>query len=56
MGVHMKIQVPKLCGYKVGALVVQLTLFADGVLRVKPLVIFRGTGKHVILKEKLKYD
>ena len=31
-------------------------LFADKVPRVKPLVIFRGTGKHITLRERLKYD
>jgi len=35
---------------------VQLTLFADGIPRVKPLVIFRGTGKRIALRERLKYD
>ena len=35
---------------------VQLTLFADGVLQVKPLVIFRVTSKHITLRERLKYD
>ena len=35
---------------------VQLTIFADGILRVKPLVIFRGTGKRITFQEKLKYD
>ena len=37
---------------------VQLTLFADGVPQVKPLVIFRGTGKRIILthRERVKYD
>ena len=35
---------------------VQLTLFADGIPRVKPLVIFRGTGKRITFQEKLKYD
>ena len=35
---------------------VQLTLFADGVPRVKPLVIFRGTGKRITFTEKLRYD
>ena len=32
-------------GKSASALVVQLTIFADGVPRVKPLVIFRGLGK-----------
>ena len=37
---------------------VQLTLFADGVPQVKPLVIFRGTGKRIILThtQRVKYD
>ena len=35
---------------------VQFTLFADGVPRVKPLVIFRGTGKRISLRERFKYD
>ena len=35
---------------------VQLTLFADGIPRVKPLLIFRGTGKRISLREQLKYD
>ena len=35
---------------------VQLTIFADGIPRVKPLVIFRGTGKRITFQEKLKYD
>ena len=26
---------------------VQLTIFADGIPRVKPLLIFRGKGKHM---------
>lgn len=33
---------------------VQLTIFADGVPRVKPLLIFRGQGKRITLREK--YD
>ena len=35
---------------------VQLTIFADEIPRVKPLVIFRGTGKRITFQEKLKYD
>ena len=35
---------------------VQLTLFADGERRVKPLVIFRGKGKRIPFSEQLKYD
>ena len=35
---------------------VQLTLFADGVPRVEPFVIFKGTGKRISLREQLKYD
>ena len=35
---------------------VQLTLFADGETRVKPLVIFRGKGVRITFLEKLQYD
>ena len=35
---------------------VQLTLFADGEQRVKPLLIFRGKGKRISFAEQLKYD
>ena len=35
---------------------VQLTIFADGKPRVKPLLIFRGTGKRIPFREHLKYD
>jgi hypothetical protein len=35
---------------------VQLTIFADGVPRIKPLVIFRGTGKRIKKSEKQRYD
>ena len=35
---------------------VQLTIFADGEARVKPLVIFKGQGKRISLREKLSYD
>jgi len=35
---------------------VQLALFADGVPRVKPFVIFKGTGKRISLRERLKYN
>lgn len=35
---------------------VQLTIFADGKSRIKPLLIFRGTGKRIPLREQLKYD
>lgn len=34
----------------------QLTLFADGEPRVKPLVIFRGTGKRIAFTEQVRYD
>ena len=34
----------------------QLTIFADGKTRIKPLLIFRGTGKRIPLTEQLKYD
>ena len=35
---------------------VQLTIFADGLPCVKPLVIFRGTVKQITVLEKLRYD
>ena len=35
---------------------IQLTIFADGQLRVKPFVIFKGTGKHIPAKETSQYD
>ena len=35
---------------------VQLTIYADGVRRVKPLVIFRGTGKRITQQERLEHD
>lgn len=35
---------------------VQLTIFADGEPRVKPLLIFRGKGKRISLRERLQYD
>ena len=35
---------------------VQLTIFADGKPRVKPLLIFRGTGKRIPFRECFKYD
>lgn len=31
----------------------QITLFADGVPRVKPLLIFKGKGKRITLREKV---
>ena len=34
----------------------QLTIFADGEPRVKPLLIFRGTSKRIALAEKVRYD
>ena len=34
----------------------QLTIFADGEPRVKPLLIFRGTGKRIPFKEQVQYD
>ena len=34
---------------------VQLTVFADGKPRVKPLLIFRGTGKRITLVERTRY-
>ena len=35
---------------------VQLTIFADGKPRIKPLLIFRGTGKRIPLRETVRYD
>ena len=35
---------------------VQLTVFADGVPKVKPLLIFKGTGLRIPDKEKQQYD
>ena len=35
---------------------VQLTIFADGVDRVRPTVIFRGKGLRISAKEKQSYD
>ena len=35
---------------------IQLTVFADGVDRVKPTVIFRGKGLRISAKEKQSYD
>ena len=35
---------------------VQLTVFADGVARVRPTLIFRGTGKRIPVEEKKQYD
>ena len=35
---------------------VQLTIFADGGCRVKPLLIFRGKGLRIPLRERVKYD
>ena len=35
---------------------VQLTVFADGVDRVRPTVIFRGKGLRISAKEKQSYD
>ena len=35
---------------------VQLTIFAEGEPRVKPLIIFRGKGKRLSFHEKLRYD
>ena len=34
----------------------QLTIFADGEPRVKPLLIFRGKGKCISMREQLQYD
>ena len=33
----------------------QLTVFADGEPRVKPMLIFRGTGKRISLAERIRY-
>lgn len=35
---------------------VQLTIFADGEPRVKRLIIFRGKGKRITFREKVRYD
>ena len=35
---------------------VQLTIFTDGELRVKPLIIFWGKGKRITSREQLQYD
>ena len=35
---------------------VQLTIFADGESRVKPLIIFWGKGKQITFREKVHYD
>ena len=35
---------------------VQLTIFADGVSRVRPTVIIRGQGKRLSPKEKRSWD
>ena len=35
---------------------VQLTVFADGEPRVKPLLIFKGTGKRISDKKTKQYD
>ena len=32
---------------------VQITLFADGITRVKPMLIFHGTGKRIKLAERV---
>ena len=34
----------------------QLTVFADGVSRVRPLIVFRGQGKRLAKKEKDGWD
>ena len=35
---------------------VQLTVFADGEPRMKPLLIFKGTGQRIPEKETRQYD
>lgn len=35
---------------------VQLTIFADGVKRIKPLVVFRGKGLRISDREKFRWD
>ena len=35
---------------------VQLTIFADGEPRIKPFIIFKGTGKRISAKETNQYD
>ena len=32
---------------------VQITLYADGKTRVKPMIIFRGKGKRISFREKV---
>ena len=34
----------------------QVTIFADGVPRVKPLLVFKGQGKRISMRERLQYD
>ena len=34
----------------------QLTIFADGEPRIKPLLIFKGTGQRIPGREKRQYD
>jgi len=34
----------------------QLTIFADGIKRVQPLVVFRGRGLRISEREKLRWD
>ena len=36
--------------------IAQLTIFADGEPRVKPLLTFRETGKQITLAEKVHYN
>ena len=42
-------------GMEKGQCTVQLTIFADGVPRLKPLLIFRGKGLRISLREKVEY-
>ena len=35
---------------------IQLTIFADGVSRVRPVVVFRGKGLHIKAEEKREWD
>ena len=43
-------------GLEKGRCTAQVTIFADGEPRVKPLLIFRGTGKRIALEEKVRYN
>ena len=50
-------QASQLSGWDKRQGTIQLTIFADGVPRVKPLIVFRGKGVgQTILTEAQKYD